>query len=85
MQRAEVIKQLKDYIVRQVLDGRGIGLDETTPLLEWGVINSLEIVRLLNFIQKQFDVEVPGSKIVAEHFTNLISITDMVLEIAQEG
>jgi len=83
MQRSEILRQLKGYISNHVLDGRDIGLDETTPLLEWGVINSLEIVRLLSFIQKQFNVEVPGDRIVADHFVNLNSITNLVLEIVK--
>jgi acyl carrier protein len=83
MQRTEVLQPVKDYIAQQALDGRDVGLDETTPLLEWGVINSLEIVRLLSFIQKQFNIAVPNEKIIADHFTNLTSITDLVLELVE--
>ena len=39
MERTEVMQQLQAYFVDQVLDGKNIGLDETTPLLEWGVIS----------------------------------------------
>lgn len=59
MQQDEVITQLHTYFAQDVLDGRDIGLDRTTPLLEWGVINSLEIVRLLAFIQAKFAMEIP--------------------------
>jgi medium-chain acyl-[acyl-carrier-protein] hydrolase len=84
MQRAEVLQQVRGYISKQVLDGRDIGLDETTPLLEWGLINSLEIVRLLSFVQGQFNIEVPGEMIIADHFTNLASVTDLVLGLAAQ-
>lgn len=82
MQRSEVLAQLKDYVAQHLLDGTDIGLDESTPLLEWGVINSLEIIRLISFIEKQFGVEVPGEKIVASYFINLASLSNLVLEIA---
>ena len=82
MQRSEVLQQVRGYISKQVLDGRDIGLNETTPLLEWGLINSLEIVRLLSFVQQQFNIEVPGEMIIADHFINLASVTDLVLELA---
>lgn len=82
MQRAEVMEQLRVYIAEKVLDGKNIGLDETTPLLEWGVINSIEIVRLLHFIRTQFDVDIPASNLIADHFINLAAITDLVLKTA---
>ncbi len=84
MQRAEVVEQLKNYIVVQVLDGKNIGLDETTPLLEWGVINSLEIMRLLSFIQRQFHVDISSDQMVATNFVNISAIADMVFAHKQE-
>ena len=82
MQRTEVMNALSDYVVNQILDGKNIGLDEATPLLEWGVINSMEMIRLLNFISQRFGVDIPAEKMVADHFTNLASITDLVLSVA---
>jgi len=79
MQQLAVIEQLKRYIAQDVLGGKDIGLDETTQLLEWGVINSLEIVRLLSFIRKQFSVDIPTSEIVADSFTSISSIAELVL------
>ena len=84
MQRSEILHDLKDYIAHTVLDGKDIGLDETTPLLEWGVINSIEIVRLANFIQNQFHVAIPPHKFVGDRFADLASITDLVCETIQE-
>jgi acyl carrier protein len=82
MQRTEVMNALSDYIVNQILDGKNIGLDEATPLLEWGVINSMEMIRLLNFIAQRFGIDIPAEKMIADHFTNLASITDLVLGVA---
>lgn len=80
MQRTEVTTQLKNFLVQDVLSGKDIGLDETTPLLEWGVINSLEMVRLLGFIKNTFAVDIPMSKLTADNFTNLSSISNLVME-----
>lgn len=80
MQRNEVITQLRTYFAQDVLNGRDIGLDEATPLLEWGVINSLEIMRLLAFIQKSFAVEIPFYQLTGEYFTNLTSIANLIIE-----
>jgi acyl carrier protein len=85
MQRLTIIEELKRYIAQDVLTGKDIGLDETTPLLEWGIMNSLEIVRLLSFIRKQFAVDIPADKLVADSFTSVSSVADLVLEFVPAG
>jgi acyl carrier protein len=80
MQRDSVIEQLNRYIAQDVLGGKDIGLDETTPLLEWGIINSLEMVKLLSFMRKQFGVDIPTDKLVADSFTSISSIAGLVME-----
>jgi acyl carrier protein len=79
MEKKQVVEQLKGYIVNQVLDGKSIGLDETTPLLEWGIMNSIEIVRLLDFTRKEFGVEIPPQKLVAANFSNLSAIAELIV------
>jgi len=81
MQHAAIVEQLKHYIAQNVLDGEDIGLDETTPLLEWGVMNSLEIVSITAFIHEHFHVEVPAERLDAESFSNLNSIANLILEL----
>ena len=85
MQQSEVLEALKAYITNEVLDGRDIGLEASTPLLEWGVINSLEIVKVLNFIRNQFEIEIPPEKVTADHFKDLVSLTHLVLGTAKES
>lgn len=81
MQRAEIFEQIKGYFTNNVLDGADLDLEGTTPLLEWGVINSLEIVRLIEFLSRTFDLEIPIDKMVADHFESLNAITDLVLSL----
>ncbi len=81
MDRSDIIKDLKNYISHEILDGKDMGLDGSTPLLEWGIINSMEIARLITFIEDRYTVKVPDDKIVAEYFVDLASITKLVLEL----
>ncbi|MDQ2716674.1 MAG: phosphopantetheine-binding protein [Chloroflexota bacterium] len=81
MQASEILQQLKMYITEQVLDGKDAGLDETTPLLEWGILNSFETIRLVVFIQNRFSVKVPSDKLLdASYFANLPGLINLVLE-----
>jgi len=79
MQHSEVLAKLREYIAEEVLDGCAEGLEPFSPLLEWGVINSMEIVRLVNFIKTNFAVEMTNEVIVAENFRDLDAITELVL------
>jgi acyl carrier protein len=80
MQHSRLCEMLKDYLVNEVLEGKEIGLEYTTPLLEWGILNSLETVRLSNFIKEQFNVQVPTQRINAESFKDISSIANLVME-----
>ena len=80
MQRTTIIEQLQRYIAQDILRGKDIGLDETTPLLEWGIITSLQMIKLLNFISQEFDVDIHPDKLSAENFTTISSIASLVME-----
>lgn len=83
MQRATILQELTSHVILTFLDGEGTDLESTTPLLEWGILNSLAITRLLNFIQRQFHVILPPEKVIAEHFETLDALTDLILATAQ--
>ena len=79
MQREEILQQLVDYVAKEILDGQDDDLDGETPLLEWGIINSMEITRMLAFIKATFGVEIPGEQVLPTHFQDLNSVTDLVV------
>lgn len=83
MEHARVLDTLRTYVAREILDGRDMGLDERTPLLEWGIINSMEMAKLLTFIERQFHVAIPGDQVQAESFQDLTSIADLVIASAR--
>lgn len=85
VRKQEILEQIKEYIAQEVLHGESLGLNEQTPLLEWGILSSFEMVGTLGFIEKQFHVLIPVEKIVADRFINLLSITEFVLECMREG
>jgi len=83
MQRSTVLEKLTRYFAQDVLSGEDAGLDETTPLLEWGIINSIEMAKLLHFIHQQFAIDIPPDKLEADSFTTISSIADLVLNTVQ--
>jgi acyl carrier protein len=84
MRQEEIVAKVKEYVVKSLLHGEGEGLDENTPLLEWGIINSLAMVELISFLEEQFSVRVPDSEIKPANFESLQKIAAMVTSLAKK-
>ena len=78
MDESEILKELRRYISEEVLEGHDVGLDASTQLMDLGVLNSMEILRLVGFIEERFGVAVPGEKVLPENFKDLTAITSLV-------
>ncbi len=76
-----IIASLRSYVVEEVLEGRDVGLETTSPLLEWGILNSMELAKIVRHIKENFGVHVPDEQIVAENFKDLQSIGSLVLTL----
>ncbi|MEO6504176.1 MAG: acyl carrier protein [Jatrophihabitantaceae bacterium] len=56
-------------------------IDETSPLLEMGILDSLKTAMLLNFIREQMGVRVPPRMIEFANFKDVTSIATMVRQL----
>lgn len=81
MDHSTIAQSIRNFIAQTILDGKDMGLDDETPLLEWGIINSMEIARLVSFIQDQHGVSIPGDRIIPDHFKDIQSLAELVLEL----
>lgn len=85
MNRTDVLAEIEEFVRTQLLHGdRSAELTSTTPLLEWGVLNSMNIARLLTFIRENLGVNVPPQHIVGRNFRDLDSVTDLTVSLAGE-
>lgn len=78
LHESRILDRLIDYIADELLEGRRVGLDAQTPLLEWGILNSLEIRRLLAFIATEFGVELEAKNLAPSTFENLGHLSQAV-------
>jgi 2-hydroxymuconate-semialdehyde hydrolase len=83
MTREQMLSELKDFVSKELLDGRGAGLDEHTPLLEWGVIDSLSVAQLLSFTSERFDIEVPQREVTPENLKDLEAYVDVLTRLGR--
>jgi peptidyl carrier protein len=83
---AEISARLIAFIRERFLDGDAGGeLDETSPLLEWGVINSLNTVILLSFISEEFGTPYSLENIDATTFKSVRNMTMMLSDATKRS
>jgi clorobiocin biosynthesis protein CloN5 len=81
----QISARLLAFIRDRFLAGDPQGeLDVTTPLLEWGILNSLNTARLIGYIRTEFDAAGPLEKADAATFRNVASIASMLCQAAAD-
>lgn len=67
-----------DYIAGVVAESGGGGVTRDTPLLEAGVLDSIGLVRLVQFIEERFGISIPDADMGAELFESPASVAAYV-------
>jgi acyl carrier protein len=80
--RDEMRGELKQFVVRELLDGRDTGLDEHTPLLAWGVLDSLSVNVLVSYTSERFGIDVPQGEVTPENLKDLDAYVTMLTRLA---
>lgn len=66
---------IRDYIGSELVrDPALLPLENSTPLLDSGVLDSLSLLRLVVFIQDQFGIVMDDLDVVPEHFASVDAI-----------
>ncbi len=71
-------EQVFDYIVRECLSGKPEGLTTDTSLFDLGILNSMEMVRLVRFLESTFSIKVEDHEYVPDYFLSIERIVMFV-------
>jgi acyl carrier protein len=78
-QYTQVLDVLTEYVSVQLLGAENAtGLTKNTPLLELGVLNSIETARLVAYIRDTFGVRLAPAAMTATNFRDLETIAGLV-------
>ena len=70
-------KMLNDFIQAELLNGKGPEkLEDDQDLLISGLVDSLGVVRMINFIEQSLDVNIPPEDVTLENFQNVDCIAN---------
>lgn len=70
---------LVDYVSGHLLDRKDVHVDGETPLFADGLIDSLNILKLIAFVEMRRGHPIPDRDIVMSRFANLRTIVESFL------
>jgi acyl carrier protein len=73
-----------DYIKNEYIDedeADDIKLDENTPLISSGIVDSFSMVSLKRFLEKKYAIFIPDDQATPEAFNTVASIVSLVGKI----
>jgi acyl carrier protein len=83
MNTTTITEELTAYVRREFLnDDPSAELTPTTPLLEWGILNSMSTARLIAYVHSRFEVAIPPRMIDANNFRDVRSVANLVAELS---
>ena len=70
---------IKSFILKEFLPGEDPGnLAATTPLMSSGILDSLATLKLITFLEQEFNVQIQAHEADEEHFNTLDAICALV-------
>ena len=77
--QSEIRDAVKEYILREFLPGENsASLDDTTPLITGGVLDSIATVKLIAFLEEQFGVQIEPHEMNPDYLDFLPDIAVLV-------
>ena len=75
----EIARAVKEFILEEFLPGEDPDeLTEETQLFSTGVLDSLASLKLVEFLEEQFGIDVEAHDVVADNLDTLLSIANFV-------
>jgi len=74
----QVEQPIRDFIAKNLLYTDSFGYADDASLLREGIIDSLGVVELVEFVQKQFGVTVDQQEVTPDNFDSVVKLAAYV-------
>ncbi len=81
---ASINGRIRQFVVDRFPQARQAELSDEQDLLQSGIVDSLGILELVNFLTEEFRITVSDEELLPEHFSSIRSLTEFV-ESKQTG
>ena len=71
-------QQIRDYIVNTLLFGDGQNLQPDPSFREKGVVDSMGILDLIGFLEKEYAISIEDDDLISENFDTILGMTQFV-------
>lgn len=78
MKKEHIAQTVKDYILKEFLPGENpSAINETTPLISGGILHSIATIKLVSYLEKQYQIEFKAHEF-KDNFENIAAIVSIV-------
>jgi D-alanine--poly(phosphoribitol) ligase subunit 2 len=82
----ELKQMILDYVKREYLEeGDDRVVNESTPLITGGIVDSFSMVSLKRFLERKFSISIPDADASPQAFDSVNSIATLVARFQQKG
>jgi acyl carrier protein len=74
------LSSIKNFIRTELIYDDEKDFDENTNLIERGIVDSMSLVRLISFLEENYEIQVQDEDIVPENFSSLAKISSFIAE-----
>ena len=78
MEKGQIIESVRQFILNQFPTARRRSLGEADPLLESGIIDSLGVLDVVEFLESEFKVNISDEDLTPENFQSIAQITAFI-------
>lgn len=78
-ERDQIRTVVRDYLISEFLPGEdSAGLEDTTPLISGGILDSVAVVRLVTHFEDKFNIRFESHDITYETFDTIVKMVEMI-------
>jgi acyl carrier protein len=79
MNPENIKEKIRDYILNTVTKNEGSGINDDTLLMSAGIMDSITTLKLVDFLEKTFDIEFQPHEVDKENLNSIDLITEFIL------
>jgi len=73
-------KTIIQYIKNEILNDPNTSLTAQDNLLDGGLVDSMGFVRIIAFLEEEYDITIPPTDMLIEYFVNIEAMSNYVSE-----
>ena len=82
MDHSLISNKVKGFLQKETYRKKGNDeVGDNINLLESGIIDSLGLIRLIEYLENVFSVSIPDEEVLAENFESMSAIVELIVKI----